>query len=67
MISAVGGEEDFSVGARNEERDQVHPHHSPRFDICEDCMPVAVDVLEAAALKVLAVGRRPRVTRPGII
>jgi amidohydrolase len=47
----------FFVGARNEETDAVHPHHSPRFDICEDSLPVAVDVLERAALRVLADGR----------
>jgi amidohydrolase len=43
----------FFVGARNEAKDAVHPHHSPRFDICEDALPVSVDVLERAALKVL--------------
>ncbi|HEX6371251.1 MAG TPA: amidohydrolase [Longimicrobium sp.] len=43
----------FFVGGRSEERGMTHPHHSPRFDLCEDCMPVAVDVLEAAALAVL--------------
>jgi len=43
----------FFVGARNEERGQVHPHHNPRFDICEECMPVAVEVLERAALRAL--------------
>ncbi|HEV2146333.1 MAG TPA: amidohydrolase [Longimicrobiaceae bacterium] len=43
----------FFVGARNEERGQVHPHHSPRFDVCEDALPVAVEVLERAALRVL--------------
>jgi amidohydrolase len=43
----------FFVGGRSEEKGMTHPHHSPRFDLCEDCMPVAVDVLEAAALAVL--------------
>jgi len=43
----------FFVGARNEARGAVHPHHSPRFDICEDALPVAVDVLERAARRVL--------------
>lgn len=43
----------FFVGARNEERGAIHPHHSPRFDICEDALPVAVDVLERAARRVL--------------
>jgi amidohydrolase len=44
----------FFVGARNEERGAIHPHHSPRFDICENALPVAVDVLERAARRVLA-------------
>ncbi len=43
----------FFVGGRSEEKGMTHPHHSPRFDLCEDCMPVAVEVLEAAALRVL--------------
>lgn len=43
----------FFVGGRSEEKGMTHPHHSPRFDLCEDCMPVAVDVLEAAAQAVL--------------
>lgn len=43
----------FFVGGRSEEKGMTHPHHSPRFDLCEDCMPVAVDVLQAAALAVL--------------
>jgi amidohydrolase len=44
----------FFVGARSEETGAVHPHHSPRFDICEDCLPVSVAVLERAALDALA-------------
>jgi amidohydrolase len=44
----------FFVGAENESTGAAHPHHSPRFDICEDCMPVAVEVLERAALRALA-------------
>lgn len=44
----------FFVGGRNEARGMTHPHHSPRFDLCEDSMPVAVSVLEAAARAYLA-------------
>jgi amidohydrolase len=44
----------FFVGGRSEGKGMTHPHHSPRFDLCEDCMPVAVDVLEAAARAYLA-------------
>ncbi len=43
----------FFVGARNEAIGAVHPHHSPRFDLCEDALPVSVDVLERAARRVL--------------
>ena len=43
----------FFVGARNEASGAVHPHHSPRFDLCEDSLPVAVEVLERAARRVL--------------
>jgi amidohydrolase len=43
----------FFVGARNEATGAVHPHHSPRFDLCEDALPVSVDVLERAARRVL--------------
>jgi amidohydrolase len=43
----------FFVGARSEARGAIHPHHSPRFDLCEDALPVAVDVLERAARRVL--------------
>jgi amidohydrolase len=46
----------FFVGAHNEATGAVHPHHSPRFDLCEDCMPVAVNVLERAALEFLRAG-----------
>jgi amidohydrolase len=47
----------FFVGARNEATGAVHPHHSPHFELCEDALPVAVEVLERAALAVLA-GKR---------
>jgi amidohydrolase len=43
----------FFVGGAPAGVDPVHPHHSPHFDICEDCMPTAVAVLEAAALRAL--------------
>ena len=44
----------FFVGAQNEARGIVHPHHSPRFDLCEEALPVAVAVLERAARTALA-------------
>ena len=44
----------FFVGAMSEPHGAVHPHHSPHFDICEEWMPVAVAVLEQAALRALS-------------
>ena len=44
----------FFVGGRNEAKGMTHPHHSPRFDLCEECLPVGVQVLEAAALAYLS-------------
>jgi amidohydrolase len=46
----------FFVGARDEATGAVHPHHSPHFDIAEDALPVAVEVLERAARAYLAGG-----------
>jgi amidohydrolase len=43
----------FFVGCRDEARGAAFPHHNPRFDICEDALPVGVDVLERAARAVL--------------
>jgi amidohydrolase len=43
----------FFVGCGNAATGIVHPHHSPRFDLCEDSLPVAVEVLERAALRIL--------------
>jgi len=43
----------FFVGCRSEPKGATFPHHNPRFDICEDAMPVGVNVLERAALEFL--------------
>ena len=56
----------FFVGGRSEEKGMTHPHHSPRFDLCEDCLPVAVDVLEAAALAYLNGGWRRAELAPSL-
>ncbi|HEX5723925.1 MAG TPA: amidohydrolase, partial [Longimicrobiaceae bacterium] len=37
----------FFVGCRNEERGAVHPHHSPRFDVCEDALPRRIEQVVA--------------------
>jgi amidohydrolase len=43
----------FVVGARNEQKDARYPHHHPRFNIDEDALPTAVEVLTRAALDFL--------------
>ncbi len=41
------------VGAQNEEVGAAYPHHHPRFNIDEDALPIAVEVLSRAALEFL--------------
>jgi amidohydrolase len=43
----------FIVGARNESKEASYPHHHPRFNIDEEALPVAVEVLTRAALDYL--------------
>src|SRR6266568_1645875 len=43
----------FIVGARNEEKGASYPHHHPRFNVDEDSMPIAVEVLTRAAMDFL--------------
>jgi amidohydrolase len=47
----------FFVGCRDEDRGARFPHHNPRFDICEDAMPVGLEVLESAARAFLNASR----------
>jgi amidohydrolase len=42
------------VGAGGSEAGASPPHHSPRFRLAESALPIAADVLEAAALALLA-------------
>ena len=44
----------FIVGTRNEQKGVTYPHHHPRFNVDEDSLPVAVEVLTRAALDFLA-------------
>ena len=44
----------FFVGSRNEAKGRVHTHHSASFDIDEDALPLAVEMLAAVALRRLA-------------
>jgi amidohydrolase len=43
----------FFLGGRNEAVGAVHPHHSPLFQICEDALPIGVEVLERTAVAYL--------------
>jgi len=43
----------FMLGARNDARGINAPHHNPRFDIDERCLPQGVAILCDAALEVL--------------
>src|SRR5690242_17182621 len=43
----------FIVGANNPENGANYPHHHPRFNIDEDALPVAVEVLSRATMDFL--------------
>lgn len=49
----------FFIGARNEERGIVHPHHHERFDIDERALESGVAIFVAAALDHLDGARKP--------
>jgi amidohydrolase len=44
----------FFVGSRNEQRNLIYPHHSPKFDFDEAAMEIGVEILCRAAEKFLA-------------
>lgn len=44
------------LGAGNPDRGIVHPHHHPRFDIDEDALPLGVELLCRAAVRLLTGG-----------
>lgn len=44
----------FFVGAANADRGIASPHHSPRFDIDEGCLPIGVETMTRATLEYLA-------------
>jgi amidohydrolase len=46
------------VGCRNAERGANHPHHSPRFNVDEHALPLAVELLSQTAVRFL---QRPEV------
>jgi amidohydrolase len=44
----------FFVGSRNEEKGFVYPHHSPKFDIDEDALPIGLEIMTRLAHHYLA-------------
>src|SRR5579863_1470167 len=44
----------FIVGASNPAKETDYPHHHPRFNIDEDALPIAVEVLSRAAVNFLS-------------
>jgi amidohydrolase len=53
VLAAVPGNF-FFLGARDEARGLNYPHHNPRFDIDEGCLPQGVAILCEAAVRALA-------------
>ena len=43
----------FFVGAGSDDKDTTYPHHHPKFDIDEDSLPLAVELLSKGALAYL--------------
>ena len=43
----------FFVGARDEEKGSHYAHHHPMFDLDEDALPIAVEVLTRGVLEFL--------------
>ncbi len=48
----------FSVGARNEEKGIIYPHHHPRFTIDEDALPIGMKMFVCAAFELLDAEQR---------
>lgn len=44
----------FFLGAQDEAVGAIHPHHSPYFEIAEECLPLGVEILERAAIRYLS-------------
>jgi amidohydrolase len=41
------------VGCGNPAKDSQHPHHSPKFNLDEDALPIAVELLSRGAVRIL--------------
>lgn len=43
----------FFVGSRNDQKGINYPHHHPKFDIDEDALPIALEIMARSALEYL--------------
>jgi amidohydrolase len=43
----------FMIGSMSVAKGLCHPHHHPRFDFDEACLPVGVEILVRAAERIL--------------
>jgi amidohydrolase len=41
------------VGCGDADKQTTHPHHSPHFDLDEDALPLAVELLSQTAVRLL--------------
>ncbi len=48
----------FLLGMRDEERGLVHPHHSPMFQVAEDVLPLGLEIVLRAAVRLMEAGPR---------
>jgi len=44
----------FFVGSRNASKGFIHPHHSPKFDIDEDALPIGLEIMTNIVRRYLA-------------
>jgi amidohydrolase len=49
----------FFLGCGDEASGAAHPHHSAHFEVCEDVLPLGVEILERAAREFLRGGAPP--------
>jgi amidohydrolase len=54
----------FMLGSMNTAKGLCQPHHHPRFDFDEACLPVGVEILVRAAERILAGPAKPARRRP---
>ncbi len=55
----------FLLGMRDEERGLVHPHHSPLFQVAEDVLPLGLEIMLRAAVRLMQAGVARAPVPPG--